>query len=100
MKKALQKISIRFFKDREVRAVWDDEHTKWWFSIVDIVGILNEEVEYIKAGNYWRWIKKKLLKSNIQFVSDTLLVLVCDESASSYYKPIFCHSERREESLN
>ena len=31
------KISIRFFEDTEVRAIWDDESTKWWFSAVDIV---------------------------------------------------------------
>jgi len=65
------KISIRFFDDREVRAVWDDEHARWWFSVVDVVGILNEEPDYIKAGNYWRWLKRKLLKINVQFVSGT-----------------------------
>jgi cell filamentation protein len=65
------KISIRFFDDREVRAVWDEENNKWFFSVVDIVGILNEENDYIKAGNYWRWLKRKLLKENIEFVSGT-----------------------------
>jgi len=48
------KISIRFFDDREVRAVWDEEHAKWFFSVVDVVGILNEQDDYTKAGNYWR----------------------------------------------
>ncbi|MDR1699515.1 MAG: Fic family protein [Prevotellaceae bacterium] len=65
------KISIRFFDNKEVRAVWDEENSKWWFSVVDIVGILNEEDDYTKAGNYWRWLKRKLLKENVQFVSDT-----------------------------
>ena len=65
----MSKISIRFFDDREVRAVWDEENNKWWFSVVDIVGILNEEDDYTKAGNYWRWLKSKLLKENVQFVS-------------------------------
>jgi len=65
------KISIRFFDDREVRAVWDEQNAKWWFSVVDVVGILNQEADYIKAGNYWRWFKRKLLKENIQFVSGT-----------------------------
>lgn len=65
------KISIRFFNDREVRAIWDEENSKWWFSVVDIVGILNEKNDYTKAGNYWRWLKRKLLKENIQFVSGT-----------------------------
>lgn len=66
-----QKISIRFFDDREVRALWDEQNAKWWFSVVDVVCILNQEADYIKAGNYWRWLKRKLLKENIQFVSDT-----------------------------
>ncbi|MBK7811756.1 MAG: Fic family protein [Saprospiraceae bacterium] len=71
MKKEQLKISIRFFDDREVRAIWDDEHSKWWFSVLDVVGILNDESDYIKAGNYWRWLKRKLLKANVQFVSGT-----------------------------
>jgi len=67
----MNKVSIRFFDDREVRAVWDDENSKWWFSVVDVVGILNEENDYIKAGNYWRWLKRKLIKENVEFVSGT-----------------------------
>lgn len=66
-----QKISIRFFDDREVRAAWDEVNAKWWFSVVDIVGILNEEDDHTKAGNYWRWLKRKLLKEEAQFVSGT-----------------------------
>jgi cell filamentation protein len=66
-----QKISIRFFDDREVRALWDEQNARWWFSVVDVVGILNQEADYTKAGNYWRWLKRKLLKENIQFVSTT-----------------------------
>jgi len=65
------KVSIRFFDDREVRAVWDDEQAKWWFSVVDVVGVLNEEPDYKKAGNYWRWLKRKLIKEGVQFVSGT-----------------------------
>jgi len=37
-----QKISIRFFNDREVRAVWDDSTAKWWFSVLDIVAVLGK----------------------------------------------------------
>ena len=66
-----QKISIRFFDDREVRALWDEQNTRWWFSVVDVVGILNQETDFTKAGNYWRWLKRKLLKENVQFVSGT-----------------------------
>ncbi len=65
------KISIRFFNDREVRAVWDDEHAKWWFSVLDTVGVLNEENDYAKTRNYWKYLKAKLKKENSQLVSAT-----------------------------
>lgn len=65
------KISIRFFNDREVRAVWDDENAKWWFSVLDIVGILNKESEYAKTRNYWKYLKGKLKKENNELVSAT-----------------------------
>ena len=35
------KYSIRFYKDQEVRAIWDDENSKWWFSVIDIVWIIS-----------------------------------------------------------
>ena len=65
------KISIRFFNDKEVRAVWDEENSKWWFNVVDVVAILNEQDDYTKAGNYWRWLKSKLIKEKNEFVSAT-----------------------------
>ena len=33
--------SIRFYKDQEVRAIWDEENSKWWFSVIDIVWIIS-----------------------------------------------------------
>ena len=67
----MSKKSIRFFNDREVRAVWDDANNKWWFSATDIVRAINDEEDYVKAGNYWRWLKKKLNTNGIQLVSVT-----------------------------
>lgn len=65
------KKSIRFFNDREVRAVWDDERNCWWFSAIDIVRAINDEDDYVKASNYWRWLKRKLSGDGIQVVSAT-----------------------------
>ena len=67
----MNKISIRFYRDRAVRAVWDEENTKWWFSAIDIIRAINSEDDYKKAGNYWRWLKKKLNTEGIQLVSVT-----------------------------
>ena len=65
------KISIRFFDDSEVRAVWDDEQSKWWFSVLDIVGVLRGESDYEKKRNYWKYIKAKLKRENNQLGSVT-----------------------------
>ena len=67
----MSKKLIRFFNDREVRAVWDDENNCWWFSATDVVRAINDEPEYTKAGNYWRWLKRKLKQDGIQLVSPT-----------------------------
>jgi cell filamentation protein len=65
------KISIRFYEDREVRAIWDEEKSKWWFSVLDIVGVLNNQDDYNKNRNYWKYLKAKLKKEDNQLVSAT-----------------------------
>jgi cell filamentation protein len=65
------KISIRFFNDREVRAFWDEENSKWWFSVLDIVSVLTDQDDYTKNRNYWKYLKAKLKKEKSQVVSAT-----------------------------
>jgi hypothetical protein len=65
------KISIRFFDDREVRAVWEEENAKWYFSVLDIVAVLIDQNDYTKNRNYWKYLKAKLKKENSQVVSAT-----------------------------
>ena len=67
----MSKKSIRFFNDREVRAVWDEEHSKWWFSATDIVRAINDEDDYTKCRNYWKYLKGKMTKEGIKLVSVT-----------------------------
>ena len=65
------KISIRFFDDREVRAVWDQDNVKWWFSVLDIVAVLTDQDDYAKTRNYWKYLKAKLKKEKKELVSAT-----------------------------
>jgi len=62
----MNKISIRFFDDKEVRAVWDDESSKWWFSVVDIVGVLTDSKDPRK---YWTVLKTRLKKEGSQLTT-------------------------------
>ena len=57
----MSKQSIRFYHDHEVRAVWDEEHSKWWFSIVDITKAITESPNPRK---YWSVLKSRLKKTN------------------------------------
>jgi cell filamentation protein len=66
-----QKISIRFFNDREVRALWDEQNAKWWFSVLDVVAVLTDQDDYTKTRNYWKYLKAKLKKESSQVVSTT-----------------------------
>ena len=65
----MTKISIRFFNDWEVRAVWDESTSQWFFAAVDIVAVLNEQSDYTKNRNYWKYLKNKLKKDNPELVS-------------------------------
>ncbi len=67
----MNKVSIRFYNDREVRAIWDEEHSKWWFSALDIIGVLNGQDDYQKNRNYWKYLKNKLKKEDDKLVSAT-----------------------------
>ncbi len=78
------KISIRFFNDREVRAVWDESHAKWYFSVLDVVGVLNEEQDYTKVRNYWKYLKAKLKKENNQLVSATTQLKLTASDGKKY----------------
>jgi len=67
----MSKISIRFFDDKEVRAIWDEANSKWWFSVLDIVAVLTNQDDYTKTRNYWKYLKAKLKKEGSQVVSAT-----------------------------
>lgn len=61
-----QKVSIRFFNNREVRAAWDDSTNQWLFSIADIVGVLTESVNPRK---YWSVLKNRLKKTHSELTT-------------------------------
>ncbi|MDO5114901.1 MAG: Fic family protein [Synergistaceae bacterium] len=65
------KVSIRFFDDREIRAVWDEESGCWLFSVLDIVALLRNENDYEKTRNYWKYLKAKLRREGNELGSVT-----------------------------
>jgi cell filamentation protein len=68
---SITKNKAQFFEGAQVRAVWDEEAGKWWFSVIDVIGILTDQPDYEKARNYWKWLKGKLKEEGSQLVSNT-----------------------------
>ena len=52
-----QQQALQIFEDKKVRTIWDDEQEKWYFSIVDTIGILTESKD---PTAYWRKLKQRL----------------------------------------
>ncbi|ODU51171.1 MAG: hypothetical protein ABS92_01025 [Thiobacillus sp. SCN 63-374] len=62
---------IKLFDAHQVRAEWDADNEKWWFSVLDIIAILTDQADYKKVRNYWKWLKNKLVAEGSQLVSAT-----------------------------
>lgn len=87
------KISIRFFNDKEVRAIWDEENSKWWFSVLDVVGVLNAQDDYEKNRNYWKYLKAKLKKTLPELVSDTTQLKLTAADGKKYKSDVMDYSQ-------
>ena len=58
--------AIKLFEEKRVRTAWDDEQEKWYFSIVDVVGILTDQPDLDHARNYWKVLKHRLKKEGFE----------------------------------
>jgi hypothetical protein len=47
----------KLFDQKQIRSLWDEEQEKWFFSIVDVIGVLSESID---ANAYWRKLKQRL----------------------------------------
>ena len=86
------KISIRFFADREVRAVWEEQNAKWWFSVLDIVALLTDQDDYTKTRNYWKYLKAKLKKEKNELVSATTQLKLLASDGKRYLTDMLAYA--------
>ena len=52
--------AIQLFEDQPIRSAWDPEREEWYFSVVDVVGVLTEQKDKRGASNYWAKLKQRL----------------------------------------
>jgi len=65
-----QEEKIQLFESKQVRTAWDDKEEKWYFSIVDVCGILTDQPDYDHAKNYWKVLKFRIGKESGQLVTN------------------------------
>ena len=61
---------IQLFGEQKVRTKWDDEKQKWFFSIVDVCGVLTDQPDEEHARNYWKVLKHRLKKEGNETVTN------------------------------
>ena len=52
--------AIQMFEEQKIRTIWDEEQEEWYFSVVDVVGVLTEQTTLRGASTYWAVLKKRL----------------------------------------
>lgn len=61
---------IQLFEEQPIRAAWDTEQEEWYFSIVDVVGVLTESPDYNTGRKYWNKLKQRLKEEGSQLVTN------------------------------
>ena len=60
----------KFFEKKIIRTAWNEQEEEWYFSIVDVVGVLTEATDYQSARNYWKVLKARLKEEGFQPVTN------------------------------
>ena len=61
---------LQIYDNETIRTAWDEENEEWYFSIVDVVGVLTEQPDVDGARNYWKVLKNRLSKEGSQLVTN------------------------------
>lgn len=66
----MKETKLAIFEQKEIRRIWDSEKGDWYFSVIDIVAVLTEQLDYKKAKSYWTTLKNRFKKEWSQLVTD------------------------------
>ena len=70
MKKKNDKETLAIFDDFKIRRIYDEKKELWYFSVIDIVAALTEQVEYQMARKYWNKLKERLVQEGNETVTN------------------------------
>ncbi len=61
---------VQLFEDKRIRTAWDEEHGEWYFSVVDVVGVLTDQPDQRHAAKYWSVLKTRLKKEGSELTTN------------------------------
>ena len=82
--------TIKFFEEKQVRSVWSETEEKWYFSIVDVIGVLSDSPN---PNNYWKVLKHRLNKEGSELVTNCNQ-LKMQSSDGKFYKTDVADTEQ------
>ena len=76
---------IQLFEQKKIRTAWDEEKQEWFFSIVDVCGVLTEQPTAERARNYWKVLKHRMIKEGNELVTNcNRLRLIAEDGKPRY----------------
>lgn len=86
----MKKTAIKLFEQKQVRSAWNEDEEKWYFSIVDVIGVLTDS---LNPNNYWKVLKSRLKKEGSQLVTNCNQ-LKMQSSDGKFYKTDVADTEQ------
>ena len=75
---------IQRYGGRRVRSIWDDLREEWWFSVVDVIGVLTEQPDTRHAAKYWSVLKARLKKEGSELTTNCSQLKMKAEDGKNY----------------
>ena len=72
-----QNDKIQLFEDKRIRTAWDEEHGEWYFSVVDVVGVLTDQPDVRHASTYWAILKKRMIEEGANELLTNCKQFIC-----------------------
>ena len=80
---------IQLFEEQQIRTAWDKEKEEWYFSVVDVVGVLTEQKDYDGARNYWKVLKTRIKEEGNELVTNcNQLKMKSPKDGKKYYTDV------------
>ncbi len=83
--------NLQLFEDQPIRTAWNEDEEEWYFSIVDVVGILTES---LNPNNYWKVLKKRLIEEGNESVTNCNQLKLKSPKDGKRYKTDVANTEQ------